>query len=312
MDAGLIPVNDYFNLALLESYVEEYPEDADKWLKFLEEKNKLKVLEVDNIRARAPTNTLETPDIDLEGNVDADIPADYEGVCLRCKRTWSSTAQHPTTTLLCGHKYHTLCWGIYSYENTEDCIFEGCGQNTYNHIREISRRRERNRVDTHTVLATAIINTKAFKTDLKKFKRQIGVVLKVYRKVKAEHKKAKGELLKKHIYSIRQMQNDMNSTVSSLHGTALTRECGNELRAYRRIEKHIYRTYNLSLRDLIRRRVIREMNWNVRSILERHRGFVNKWKFGFRIYPGSKKWTVDDSDHESSNEGSDTEIIEEM
>ena len=51
------------------------------------------------------------------------------------------------------------------------------------------------------------------------------------------------------------------------------------------------------------------MDWRVRSVLERH-GRINagRYRFGIRIYPGSKKWTVDDSDQEYDSE--EEEVVE--
>jgi len=303
MEAGLFHVNEHFNLTILEEYIEEHPEDAEKWLEFLQKKDE-KLLEFGTTNARRPSNTMVTPDLgeDLECN----LPADYENVCIKCKRTWASTPEHMTTSLLCGHKYHTACWFLQAYEDTDHCIFEGCGQSTYGYIRGLSRRRETMRVDTVSVLTDAICSKREFKFDIKKMKRQISSCIRSFRKIKLKEKEGKNNLMKKHIFSIRQIQSDMNTEVRNLSKSAETSQCLKEVRAYRRIERDIFRKYHLSLRDLMRKKIIRRMDWRVRSILERH-GRINagRYRFGIRIYPGSKKWTVDDSDEEfdSDSEG---------
>lgn len=296
MEAGLFHVNEHFNLTILEEYIEEHPEDAEKWLEFLQKKDE-KLLEFGTTNARRPSNTMVTPDLgeDLECN----LPADYENVCIKCKRTWTSTPEHLTTTLLCGHKYHTACWFLHAYEDTDNCIFEGCGQSTYGYIRGLSRRRENMRVDTVSVLTDAICSKREFKFDIKKMKRQISSCIRSFRKIKLKEKEGKNNLMKKHIFSIRQIQSDMNTEVRNLSKSAESSQCLKEVKAYRRIERDIFRKYHLSLRDLMRKKIIRRMDWRVRSILERH-GRINagRYRFGIRIYPGSKKWTVDDSDEE--------------
>ena len=301
METSLFHLNEHFNLTVLEEYIEEHPEDAEKWLEFLDNKNS-KLLDFSDGRInRQPTNTMVTPD---PGEVlECNLPPDYENVCLKCKRTWASTPKHVTTTLLCGHKYHTACWALHAYEDTDQCLFEGCGQSTYAYIRDLSRRRERMRVDTVTVLTEAVCSRREFKFDIKKLKRQISTCIKSFRKVKEKEKEEKNTMMKKHIFSIRQIQSDMNSAVKGLTNSAERNECFKDVRAYRRIERDIFTKYHLSLRDLMRKKIIRRMDWRVRSVLERH-GRINagRYRFGIRIYPGSKKWNV-----ESDEEGFDSD-----
>ena len=301
MEDGLINLNDHFNLALLETYIEDYPEDAEKWMEFLEARDKIK-----HIKPRAVRDERLT--IDPGSDVEGDLPEDYENVCLKCKRTWLSTPQHPTTSLLCGHKYHTACWFVHSYEIDDICLFEGCGQSTHQHIREISRRRERMRRDTTDVLVDAIKNSRPFKLDIKKMKRNILNVSKAYKIVTQEQSKSKKALMRKHIFSIRQIQREMNESVSNLRKTDVLKECSKHVRAYRRTETEIYRRYHLSLRQLISKRIIKRMNWGVRGVLERHNRIgIRPYRFGFRIYPGSNKWEISDSESEEARSVGETE-----
>jgi hypothetical protein len=308
METGLFHVNEHFNLTVLEEYIEEHPEDAEKWLAFLENKDEKLLESIRSVR-NPPSNTMVTPDLgeDLECN----LPADYENVCIKCKRTWDSTPQHLTTTLLCGHKYHTACWFLHSYEDTDHCIFEGCGQSTYGYMRDLCRRRERMRVDTVSVLTDAVCSKREFKFDIKKMKRQISNCIKSFRKIKIKEKEGRRNLMKKHIFSIRQIQSDMNDVVKDISKSAETSQCLKEVKAYRRIERDVFRKYHLSLRDLIRKKIIRRIDWRVRSILERHgRISAGRYRFGIRIYPGSKKWNVE-SDEEYDTD-SEEEIVEDL
>jgi hypothetical protein len=301
MDRGLFHVNEYFNLTVLEQYIEQHPEDADKWLVFLEKKDD-KLLDFTKKRMRSPpSNTMVTPELDED--LECNLPADYENVCIKCKRTWASTPEHFTTTLLCGHKYHTACWCLHTYEDTDNCIFEGCGQSTYGYIRDLSRRRERMRVDTVSVLTEALSSKRGFKFDIMKMKRQIRNCTITFKKFKEKEKLERNIMMKKHIFSIRQIQSDMNNAIKGLSKSAERKVCFKEIQAYRRIEREIFRKYHLSLRDLLRKKIIKNMDWRVRSMLERH-ARINSWgyRFGIRIYPGSKKWTLPESE-----EGSDSE-----
>lgn len=305
METGLFHVNEYFNLNLLEEYIEEHPEDAEKWLEFLENRDE-RILQIKQINNRnsQPSNTLVTPD--LGEDLDCDMPADYENVCLKCKRTWASTPEHLTIGLLCGHKYHTACWMLHAYENEDNCIFEGCAQSTYRYIRDLSRRRERMKTDTISVLTNAVCNKREFKSDIKKMKRQISTCIKLFRVLKVKQKKEKNDMMKKHIFSIRQIQDDMNAVVKASSNSHEKKSCLKEVRAYRHIERDIFRKYHLSLRDLLRKKILGRMNWRVRSVLERH-GRIGEgiYKFGIRIYPGSKKWNL-----ESDEENSDSDLDE--
>lgn len=299
MESELININEYFNLTTLESYIEEHPEDAEKWLVFLQEKEKLQY-----IRPSPHTNTIITPDID--DDLECNLPSDFENVCIKCKRSWATTCKHPTTTLLCGHKYHTTCWCLHAYENGEECLFEGCGQSTFSHIRELSRRREKMRIETLAAVTNTIFNKREFKFDIKKIKRQISSFSKVFKKVCLKQKEEKNKLMKKHIYSVRQIQSDMNVSVSNLSKSEEYSECLKEIRSYRRIERDIYRKYHLSLRDIIRRNLIKNMSWRVRNILERHgRIHLHRYRFGIRIYPGSKKWELDTNSEDGQSDSDD-------
>ena len=97
----------------------------------------------------------------------------------------------------------------------------------------------------------------------------------------------------------------MNDTVRSISKSPERNECFKDVRAYRRIEREIFTKYHLSLRDLIRKKIIRSPDWRVRSVLERHGRITSgRYRFGIRIYPGSKKWHME-SDEEDFDSDSD-------
>jgi hypothetical protein len=115
-----------------------------------------------------------------------------------------------------------------------------------------------------------------------------------FKKFKEKEKLERNTMIKTHIFSIRQIQSDMNTAVKGLSKCQERRVCFKEIKAYRRIERDVFRKYHLSLRDLLRKKIIRNMDWRVRSVLERH-GRINSmgYRFGIRIYPGSKKWNIE-------------------
>jgi hypothetical protein len=165
------------------------------------------------------------------------------------------------------------------------------------------------RVDTISVLTDAVCSKREFKFDIKRLKRHISSCMKSFKKVRSKEKEEKKNLMKKHIFSIRQIQCDMNATVKGLNTSNERNECYKDVRAYRRVEREIFTKYHLSLRDLVRRKIIRRMDWRVRSVLERH-GRINagRFRFGIRIYPGSKKWNVESDEEEFDSDSEDNEV----
>jgi len=306
----LISNHEEFNLDLITSFIEKHPEDADKWLNHLKPIFETETLWRSNRGERLSEEELENQvqrhyieEYDRSENDDNMITNEFG--CLRCNKRWDATTEHPTMTLLCGHKMHTVCYlmGQY-YDDTGRCSHPGCGHNPWDLIRKISRRRDRVREETRNNLIEIVLNKASFQNDLRTYKESIKNFIKEANKIQKEINSIRDNNIKKHILSIRIIQDDLNQSIKSVRNGELMKSTKVALRNFRRVSNMFYRKYHLSMRDLIRRKIIRDMNWKNRSVLERHNNILSmrSYRFGIRIMPGKKSW--------SKYMGSDTEESE--
>jgi hypothetical protein len=302
----LVRINKIMTVNTLETFLEKHPEDTQKWMDHLDP-------QLHKPENNSHIRRIELSDADYEKyNIDneQDSPfTDHEIMCGYCRKTWETTSVHPTATLLCGHKYHTLCYSVVRYEAYGDCIVEGCQTSTTEIVREIYNRRMRLNNDLESTLIDAIKHTSEFKEDVKKMKNHLGIISKKYLEANKLIKRSKNRLRNKHVFNLRQIQYDMNAAIKSVRNSNTYLTCKSEIAKYRGIERKFFRKYHITLRDLIRNRIIRLGNWNLRYAIERHGSLLRTYKFGIRIYPGSNKWTTrdeDDSD-ESDDAGSTVE-----
>ena len=211
--------------------------------------------------------------------------------CNRCKKTWTSTPGIPTTTLLCGHTYHTVCQSVYLYntDGGETCINETCDdyrsivynivkEHTNTHIEKVDELLEENLKD------------KSFKESLKGMRASIRVVVANHRLLKNAYKNVKTQLIHKHIHTINQIQSELNRDIVNVRDGVEAKNYKHAIRSYRKIAASIFRKYHVSLRDVLDRKIIK-MAWENRWVLERYRGGISKWRSSIRIYPGKKLWT---------------------
>jgi len=162
-----------------------------------------------------------------------------------------------------------------------------------------------------TTLVNTIKDTNEFKSDLTKMKSKISGIIKhlsAFRKVKQELRK---KIIKKHEYNLSQIQFDINNTVKSLKTTREAKAFKSEISKYRSIERKFYRKYHISLRDLIRYGLVRDLNWTVRRIIVGHDAYRNRRDFGIKIYPGKKTWFRPNNDEENEENESGNESGEE-
>ena len=303
----LVRINKIMSVKTLESYLEKHPEDTQKWLDHLDP-----YLHPPR-QSRRDRARLELTDADFQKyNIEHDEDTPFinpEAICGYCRRTWITTAVHPTITLLCGHEYHTVCYSIMRYEDFHDCMVQDCQVSTSEIVRELYRRRTRENNDIESVLIDAIKGTREFKQDIKKMKNHLSIVSKKYSEANKKMKRTKNRLMNKHMCNLRQIQYDMNAAVNSVRNSNAYLTCKSEIAKYRNVERKFYRKYHIELRDLIRRRIIRLGNWNLRYAIERHGALLRTYKFGIRIYPGSNKWKErdDDESDESDDAGSAVE-----
>jgi hypothetical protein len=306
----LVLINKYVTVNTLETYIEKYPEDAQKWKDHLDPvlyphkyKKRKTTLRVNNRASISQEDYSRYNIIKREG----EEFTNSDTMCAICKHSWEQTASHPTTTLLCGHKYHTVCYFMIYYENSEGCIIDGCPSYTGRIISQLHRRRMNLRDTLETTLVNTIKDTNEFKSDLTKMKSKISGIIKhlsAFRKVKQELRK---KIIKKHEYNLSQIQFDINNTVKSLKTTREAKAFKSEISKYRSIERKFYRKYHISLRDLIRYGLVRDLNWTVRRIIVGHDAYRNRRDFGIKIYPGKKTWfrpnnNEENEENETGNE----------
>ena len=302
----LVRINKIMTVNTLETFLEKHPEDTQKWMDHL---NPYLHPPHDNFhRARVELSDADYQKYNIDNEQNSPF-TDHEIMCGYCRRTWESTSVHPTATLLCGHKYHTLCYSVVRYEAYGDCVVEGCQISTTEIVREIYNRRTRLNNDLESTLIEAIKDNSEFKDDIKKMKCHLGIISKKYLEANKIIKRARNRLRNKHTYNLRQIQYDMNAAVKSVRTSNEYLTCKSEIAKYRSLERKFFRKYHISLRDLIRNRIIRLGNWNLRYAIERHGSLLRTYKFGIRIYPGSNKWTTRDEDA-SSDSGSESSLEE--
>jgi hypothetical protein len=288
----VIPKNQFVSLDILEKYIEKHPEDAEKWLEFIQDPAEQYT---GKLRRRYPGDVDTTSDLyktseDLH-TVESDVPIEhYNDGCLFCKKSWVSTDGVPTTTLICGHKFHTVCSMIDQYNNDMSrCIVDDCDINTWDYVRKIVRSKERVKDRAENILLDAYQKRSDFKKDLKELKENISVVSTTHSAVGSMIINAKKDIVHKHLYTINQIQNDINENVKLIKESEQMHKYKQSVRVYRKRANQIFRKYHLSFRELHQRGIIRAP-WRVRWVLERHRTSFSYYKMGLRMYPGKKTW----------------------
>jgi hypothetical protein len=291
-----------FSLDTLEKYIESHPEDTEKWVEFM------KVFSNDTITTgRLTRQTHVTDELNQEiynknlelCNIQTETPIDnHIDGCMYCKKSWASTEDIPTTTLICGHKFHTICSSIDQYYNdVVRCIVEECDVRSSIYVRNIIASREKITERVGNILLDSYERRPDFRKDLKELKKNISTVNTKHGIVKNLLSDGRKELIHKHLYSINQIQRDMNETASLIRKSEQMANYKASVNAYRKKAGYIFRKYHVSFRELNHNRLLR-VPWRLRWILERHRNTLNYYKLGVRIYPGTKMWrdTLDTND----------------
>lgn len=311
----LEPEDAFISVSTLESYIEKHPEDAEKWLDFLPTAFKLAMTPRHTIYARSsrepPSAELLEPHVNiLTPNTETPVNHYHDG-CLVCKKSWISTGNVPTTTLICGHTYHTVCYMYQYYENDATrCVVNDCDIDTWDYIRTIYRNKKNRRNKAENILLQSFKKRVDFKKDIKELKQDISDFNKAQGTIEGLIKNARRDLVHKHLFSINHLQGDMNTTVKDLQGTE---EMSNYKLAIRKFRKHaasIFRKYHTSFRELNTNGIIK-CSWRVRGVLERHRG-LGFYKLGCRIFPGRKFVTDPLANEVVFDEDSDSDISVEV
>jgi len=291
-----IPENEFIELPQLDSsikyafegYIDKYPEDAMKWYYYMNESNKLqdKPTPVNGLfdetllnSYREFMNTRSVTEID-----------NHTDGCLFCKKSWTSTENMPTMTLLCGHKYHTVCNFMDQYANEYTrCIVTGCGIDSWLYIRQMFRNRQANREGVEDILIKSYKKNIGFKTELKGLKKCVAEVQKNHIGVLSLMSSTRNEVLHKHIHNINHLQEDLNQGVKSVQESEQMASYRKSVRVFRKKAGIMFRTYHLSFRELYKKQLL-SCPWRIRWVLERHGNAFSYRRLGFRIYPGKKRW----------------------
>jgi hypothetical protein len=277
--------NEYITKTMLVQFLDKYPEDSCKWFDFLNSER----YEVGY--SETSTSLEDRERINILYNTPCDKPIDnVADGCLLCKKSWLSTQGTPTMTHICGHTYHTICVYIDHIKNdTPSCIVEGCDIHSWDYANNIVNSKNIIKDDTENILFDSYQKRKDFKQDIKDLKSHVSSILAAYNKVNSLMSLARKELIHKHIYTINQIQEDLNATVKTVKQSESMNRYNTLIRQYRKKASYIFRKYHLSFRNLLRRRII-NVPWNIRRVLERHLSPFSRYKLSLRIKPGLKRW----------------------
>jgi hypothetical protein len=211
--------------------------------------------------------------------------------CGLCKKTWESTPDVVTTTLLCGHTYHTICQALHEYEDDtfKNCPDEMCEYSGHRIIRDISRKRRQIEDDKVDEIVKENVQKPSFTKDIKLMRTSIRAVTLAHGDVHRAFRNFKKELVHKHIHTINQIQSEMNAGLANIRNGEEVKKYKSSLSAYRKMAAFIFRNYHMSFRDLQNMKII-DVAWRVRWILERYRGGTTSWRYAIRISPGKKLW----------------------
>jgi hypothetical protein len=280
----IVPKKQFISLDTLETYIERYPEDAEKWLEFIKEP------EGEPITGHAQ-DELDNEIYKLNLNIESDVPIEhYNDGCLFCKKSWASTDGVPTMTLICGHKFHTLCSMVDQYNgDTIRCIVDDCDIDTWAYVRKIVRSKEKVKEKATNILLEAYQKRTDFKADLKDLKENISTVTRNHGAVAKLIADGKKEFIHKHWYTLNQMQADLNEGVKYIKESEKMEKYTSSVREYRKKAGNMFRKYHMSFRELRERGLVRT-GWRLRWVLERHRSAFSYYKLGFRMFPGKKIW----------------------
>jgi hypothetical protein len=300
----LVLINKYFTITTLQEYLEKHPEDTEKWLEHFEPllfphriKNTVRTYDRRNIAKEdySKYNIVAKQDIEL---TDSDI------MCAICKHSWEETQLHATTTLLCGHKYHTVCYFMLYYESQEGCQIEGCTNDTGRIVGDLYRIKSRLRESIENTLIDNIKANREFKNEVKKLKSKVSSIVRHVSAFSKAKKQMRKNIVKKHECNLSQIQFDINNSFKLLNSSREAKALKSEIHKYRIIERGFFRRYHLSLHDLTRYGLVGRINWAVRGMLVRHYGYGSRSRryLGIRLLPGRRTWI-----QEGNNDGSDSE-----
>lgn len=279
----LLKQDKLFNFKTFEAYVEKHPEDIIKWSSFLKDY----FTQRDTTREYTdPEEIIKQHAITLESeNIDVSIPH-----CKLCNQYFACTPENPKITLFCKHEYHTACFFALQHDYDRPCIYPNCTLDMWYITRQLSKVTKKTSNDVAELLLTKYKENTVFKNKIRELKHLISKIKHEYGILQKYKKDRKKKVLQDHAIPLQMIQKDINENHKSVGLHSSYKMIRKQIIIYRKIERQIFNTFNLSVRDLIKYRLIK-MNWNIRWYLERHHRFSHtRFGSGIRIFPGNKKW----------------------
>ena len=275
----LVTGDRFLNLYVLESFLEKHPEDVFKWKTHLEIRNHKEIVET------ATEEVINKHIIQHEAN----DPDTNEPFCKLCKKTFVSTESHPTLTLLCNHKYHTICYLMYQNTYDKSCPETNCEINMWYIARKMNEKVFKQTNDVAKMMVNKFKKNKDFNKSITELKGYIRTMGGYRSKLAGERKQLRKELFEKHGYFLQSIQNDLNSITKKTKESENYKLCKSWISKYRKLETTFLRKYNLTLRELIKYKFIK-INWQDRRVLEYNGRLFSRYSSRICINEGSKKW----------------------
>lgn len=298
-------MNDFVPLNTIERFIEQHPEDSEKWLDFLRNPANSKPLPVRR-RNRNDTDVSDPALLTQYHNIYNDIDEiNNNNVigCIFCKKPWSATQTMPTISLICGHKFHTVCYYMREYDtdDSHSCFVEGCEVNTFNYAISMVKSRRKVRRTVEDNLMDSIIVKPEFKVDLKELKLHTSKINKSINSVTKLISRGRKDILRKYLFTIQHIQKDMDDKVKEIRESDAMKLYKAQISKSRSLLNRMFRKYHISFRDMRHRNLIGG-TWRIRYIMEYHRSWNNFYKLGIRIKPGKHQWKEPAADSDVEEE----------
>lgn len=306
---------------LLATYLEHHPEDLEKWQGFLfaekdEDKpspisrnsiaNLVNVMlehmpEEDELPPQNEVVNLATIEVPQTG-IDKSLPLDWitrdgqtvrveesdPALCNLCRQPYKES--QATTTLLCGHKYHSQCWFCYE-EHSSWCNVRQCHKSSIHIMSDLLEKKNKVKGDATKTIIRNLKKKKEFQTDLKNLKTYCRDITRAKNMIDCAIKGERADIIQKHSDSLNAIQKDLNDATTKVMRSDETALYRKAIRLAKKEANTINRKYHLDLRDLINHNLLK-ISWAVRYTVQHHRSYFSTYKLGIRMYPGRKLFGI--------------------
>jgi len=269
----------FLNLTILEGFLEKYPEDLTKWVNHLKPPVEQVNNNVDYSEEMLNTFVIEH---------DSTQPSDEE-CCSVCKKSFTSTPSHVTTTLLCNHKLHTICYLMQEFHYNQSCPTPGCTLNMWYIARKLNDKVHDTQKKISNMFVDRCMERPEFKEDISAMNHIVRDVRACKTRLIEVKKKAMDSLMEKHKYSLQLIQDDINKIGADIRKLDDFKKLKSYRLRFRRLERLTERKYNITLHEMIKYKILK-ISWKVRCLLGRHSSINNLIYSRIRINTGVKKW----------------------